>query len=104
MQPPTLTDVHVRTTEDAHKLFYAVELGKLPKIEKRLDAHERAALRPGNVYVWEEKPPNADNYAVTMERFTEGKAWTPSRVRYAPTPPSVAPIAANHSPEMYVCC
>ncbi|KAK7692226.1 hypothetical protein QCA50_003850, partial [Cerrena zonata] len=101
MQPPTLTDVHVRTTEDAHKLFYAVELGKLPKIEKRLDAHERAALRPGNVYVWEEKPPNADNYAVTMERFTEGKAWTPSRVRYAPTPPSVAPIAANHSPEMY---
>ncbi|KAI0081956.1 hypothetical protein K474DRAFT_1580171, partial [Panus rudis PR-1116 ss-1] len=81
MQQPTLTNVHVRTIDDAHKLFYAVELGKLPKIEKRLDSHERAALRPGNVYVWEEKPPSADNYSVTMERFTEGKSWTASRVR-----------------------
>ena len=104
MQLPTLANVHVRTTEDAHKLFYAVELGRLPKIEKRLDAHERAALRPGNVYVWEEKPPNADNYAVTMERFTEGKAWTPSRVRCVISPSPSIPITVNRSPEMYVCC
>ena len=104
MQLPTLANVHVRTTEDAHKLFYAVELGRLPKIEKRLDAHERAALRPGNVYVWEEKPPNADNYAVTMERFTEGKAWSQSRSRCVINPSLSILITVNGRPEMYVCC
>ncbi|THH16905.1 hypothetical protein EUX98_g9227 [Antrodiella citrinella] len=91
MQQPTLSDVHIRTVQDAHKLFFAVQLGLLPKIDRRLDAHERNALKPGNVYVWEEKaPPNIaaspldatpTPYAVTMERFTEGKSWTASRVR-----------------------
>ncbi|KAI0745266.1 Gti1/Pac2 family-domain-containing protein [Earliella scabrosa] len=81
MQRPTLTNVHIRSAADAHKLFYAVQLGHLPKIEKRLDANERAALRPGDVYVWEEKGPNADSFSVSMERFTEGKSWTASRVR-----------------------
>ncbi|KAI9067325.1 hypothetical protein FKP32DRAFT_1701098 [Trametes sanguinea] len=81
MQRPTLTNVHIRSAADAHKLFYAVQLGLLPKIEKRLDANERAALRPGDVYVWEEKGPNTDSFSVSMERFTEGKSWTASRVR-----------------------
>ncbi|KAI0645853.1 Gti1/Pac2 family-domain-containing protein [Trametes meyenii] len=81
MQRPTLTNVHIRSAADAHKLFYAVQLGLLPKIEKRLDANERAALRPGDVYVWEEKGPNSDSFSVSMERFTEGKSWTASRVR-----------------------
>ncbi|PIL36010.1 hypothetical protein GSI_01670 [Ganoderma sinense ZZ0214-1] len=81
MQRPTLTDVHIRSAADAHKLFYAVQLGLLPKVEKRLDANERAALRPGDVYVWEEKGPNTDSFSVSMERFTEGKSWTASRVR-----------------------
>ncbi|KAH8107764.1 hypothetical protein BXZ70DRAFT_865117, partial [Cristinia sonorae] len=86
MQLPTLTDVHIRTVQDAHKLFFAVQQGLLPKIERRLDAHERSALKPGNVYVWEEKGPGTvggdgggGGYAVTMERFTEGKSWTASR-------------------------
>ncbi|RPD78639.1 hypothetical protein L226DRAFT_299079 [Lentinus tigrinus ALCF2SS1-7] len=81
MQVPTLRNVHIRSAADAHKLFYAVQLGILPKIEKRLDANERAALRPGDVYVWEEKGPNTDSFSVSMERFTEGKSWTASRVR-----------------------
>ncbi|TBU31630.1 Gti1/Pac2 family-domain-containing protein [Dichomitus squalens] len=81
MQRPTLTNVHIRSAADAHKLFYAVQLGLLPKIEKRLDANERAALRPGDVYVWEEKGPSTDTFSVSMERFTEGKSWTASRVR-----------------------
>ena len=81
MQRPTLNDVHIRSAADAHKLFYAVQIGLLPKIEKRLDANERAALRPGDVYVWEEKGPNTDSFSVSMERFTEGKSWTASRVR-----------------------
>ncbi|KAH9946946.1 Gti1/Pac2 family-domain-containing protein [Amylocystis lapponica] len=81
MQLPTLSNVHIRSASDAHKLFYAVQLGLLDKIEKRLDAHERSALRPGDVYVWEEKGPSADSFSVSMERFTEGKSWTASRVR-----------------------
>ncbi|GBE80481.1 cAMP-independent regulatory protein [Sparassis crispa] len=81
MQEPTLTDIHIRSVQDAHKLFYAVQLGLLEKIDKRLDANERNALRPGNVYVWEEKGPTADTFSVSMERFTEGKSWTASRVR-----------------------
>lgn len=81
MQQPTLTDVHIRTVQDAHKLFYAVQLGLLPKIEKRLNAQERNALRPGNVYVWEERAPSTDSFSVSMERFTEGRSWTASRVR-----------------------
>ncbi|KAI0694987.1 hypothetical protein C8T65DRAFT_698854 [Cerioporus squamosus] len=86
MQVPTLRNVHIRSAADAHKLFYAVQLGILPKIEKRLDANERAALRPGDVYVWEEKGPNTDSFSVSMERFTEGKSWTASRVRERPRP------------------
>ncbi|KAI0948994.1 hypothetical protein AcW1_008715 [Taiwanofungus camphoratus] len=81
MQIPTLTNIHIRSAEDAHKIFYAVQLGILPKIDKRLDAHERAALRPGDIYVWEKKGPSADAFSVSMERFTEGKSWTASRVR-----------------------
>ncbi|OCH91691.1 hypothetical protein OBBRIDRAFT_728331 [Obba rivulosa] len=81
MQKPTLTDVFIRTIEDAHKLFHAVELGQLPKIEKRLNAQERAALRPGDAFVWEEKAPSTDAFNVSIERFTEGLSWTPSRVR-----------------------
>ncbi|EMD33706.1 hypothetical protein CERSUDRAFT_87035 [Gelatoporia subvermispora B] len=81
MQKPTLSDIFIRTIEDAHKLFYAVELGQLPKIEKRLNAQERAALRPGDAFVWEEKAPSTDAFNVSIERFTEGLSWTPSRVR-----------------------
>ncbi|KAL1945932.1 hypothetical protein VTO73DRAFT_1934 [Trametes versicolor] len=81
MQRPTLTNVHIRSATDAHKLFYAVQVGLLPKIERRLDANERAALRPGDVYVWEERGPGSDSFSVSMERFTEGKSWTASRVR-----------------------
>ncbi|KAI0823432.1 hypothetical protein BC628DRAFT_535753 [Trametes gibbosa] len=93
MQRPTLTNVHIRSAPDAHKLFYAVQLGLLPKIEKRLDANERAALRPGDVYVWEERGPNSDSFSVSMERFTEGKSWTASRVREVPPPPFLSIFA-----------
>ena len=101
MQQPTLKDVHIRSAADAHKLFYAVQCGKLPKIEKRLDANERAALRPGDVYVWEEKGPNTDSFSVSMERFTEGKSWTASRVREVrPRDTSYPPV--SHA--LHPCC
>ncbi len=104
MQVPTLRNVHIRSAADAHKLFYAVQLGILPKIDKRLDANERAALRPGDVYVWEEKGPNTDSFSVSMERFTEGKSWTASRVREvrpaAPFAPSRSHVARAGLPHV----
>ncbi|KAG1725414.1 uncharacterized protein EDB91DRAFT_91519 [Suillus paluster] len=60
-QRPTCTNVRIRSTRDAHKIFYAVQLRMLPMITRRLDADERLAL--------------------CSERFTEGRRWSPSRVR-----------------------
>ncbi|KAI0798483.1 Gti1/Pac2 family-domain-containing protein, partial [Irpex lacteus] len=82
-QRPTLTNIHIRSVDDAKKLFYAVQLGMLPKVERRLDAQERRMLRPGNVYVWEEKGPSGgeNGYQVCIERWTEGLSWSASRIR-----------------------
>ncbi len=40
-------------------------------------------LRPGNVYVWEEKGPSGgeNGYQVCIERWTEGLSWSASRIR-----------------------
>ncbi|KAI0690446.1 Gti1/Pac2 family-domain-containing protein, partial [Cytidiella melzeri] len=82
-QRPTLTNIHIRSVDDAKKLFYAVQLGMLPKVERRLDAQERRMLKPGNVYVWEEKGPTGGEsaYQVCIERWTEGLSWSASRIR-----------------------
>jgi Gti1/Pac2 family transcription factor len=50
-------------------------------ISRRLDADERRALRPGCVYAWEERGPHTEITGLGIERFTEGKRWSPSRVR-----------------------
>ena len=80
-QRPTAQGVRVRSTRDANVLFHAVTVGILPMVNRRLDAADRAALRAGNVYVWEERSPAADATGAGMERFTEGRHWYPSRVR-----------------------
>lgn len=102
-QQPTLINTHIRSVSDAQKLFYAVQTGLLPKIERRLDAVERKRLRPGDVYVWEEKgagatygtpvsgsgvlggptttPVDKETYEVGIERWTEGLGWSASRIR-----------------------
>ena len=80
-QRPTATGMRVRSTRDANVLFHAVTCGILPMVQRRLDAADRAALRPGCVYVWEERSPASDATGAGMERFTEGRHWHPSRVR-----------------------
>ncbi|THH06548.1 hypothetical protein EW145_g4008 [Phellinidium pouzarii] len=80
-QRPTATGIRVRSTRDANVLFHAVTCGILPMVSRRLDAADRAALRPGCVYVWEERSPASDATGAGMERFTEGRHWHPSRVR-----------------------
>lgn len=80
-QRPTCTGIRVRSTRDANVLFHAVTCGILPMVNRRLDAADRTALRPGCVYVWEERSPASDATGTGMERFTEGRHWHPSRVR-----------------------
>jgi Gti1/Pac2 family transcription factor len=80
MQQPTCVNTRVRSTKDAQKIVYAAYLGRLPAAHRRLDGEERAMLRSGHSYAWEEKP-NNQHTGQGMERWTEGKKWGPSRVR-----------------------
>ncbi|KAJ6507251.1 Gti1/Pac2 family-domain-containing protein [Mycena vitilis] len=80
-QQPTCTRLRIRSVDDAHKIFYAIQLGLLRMVTRRLDSDERAALRSGCVYAWEERSPNTEITGNGIERFTEGKRWSPSRVR-----------------------
>ncbi|KDQ55790.1 hypothetical protein JAAARDRAFT_101310, partial [Jaapia argillacea MUCL 33604] len=82
MQRPTCTGIRIRSTHDADVLFHAVALNILPMVVRRLDSDERMALCSGCVYVWEERwhgPP--DTTEPGIERFTDGRAWGPSRAR-----------------------
>ena len=81
MQTPTCKNVRIRSIQDVHKIFAAVQRGWLKMITRRLDADERMALRSGCIYVWEERGPNTEVTGLGMERFTEGRRWSPSRVR-----------------------
>ncbi|KAF5325748.1 hypothetical protein D9611_000395 [Ephemerocybe angulata] len=80
-QEPTCIDLRIRSTQDTHKIFYAVQKGILKMVTRRLDADERLALRSGCVYAWEERGPHSEITGLGIERFTEGRRWTPSRVR-----------------------
>ncbi|KAF9218790.1 hypothetical protein BS17DRAFT_790659 [Gyrodon lividus] len=80
-QRPTCTNVRIRSTRDAHKIFFAVQHRMLPMITRRLDAEERLALCSGCVYAWEERGPHTEITGLGIERFTEGRRWSPSRVR-----------------------
>ncbi|KAJ6498794.1 hypothetical protein C8R45DRAFT_95140 [Mycena sanguinolenta] len=80
-QTPTCLNLRIRSVDDAHKIFFAVRSGLLPMVSRRLDLEERAALRTGCVYAWEERSPNAEITGIGIERFTEGRRWSASRVR-----------------------
>ncbi|TFK41617.1 Gti1/Pac2 family-domain-containing protein [Crucibulum laeve] len=81
MQRPTLQNVRIRSTRDALQVFHGVATNRLPLITRRLDAEERRAISPGNVYVWEERGANTEPTGLGMERWTDGMGWGPSRVR-----------------------
>ncbi|KAF8886548.1 Gti1/Pac2 family-domain-containing protein [Infundibulicybe gibba] len=81
MQQPTLRNVRIRSTRDALHVFNGVAMNLLPLITRRLDAEERRAIVPGNVYVWEERGANTEPTGLGMERWTDGMGWGPSRVR-----------------------
>ncbi|KIL65877.1 hypothetical protein M378DRAFT_161503 [Amanita muscaria Koide BX008] len=81
MQNPTCSNIRIRSAQDAHKIFYAVNQGLLQMVARRLDTDERSALQTGCVYTWEERGPHSELTGLGIERFTEGRRWSPSRVR-----------------------
>ena len=81
MQQPTCTNLRIRSTADAHKIFGSIQQGLLHMVTRRLDSEERLALRSGCVYAWEERGPHSEITGLGIERFTEGRRWSPSRVR-----------------------
>lgn len=81
MQQPTCSNMRIRSTADAHKIFMGVRQGFLHMVSRRLDADERLALRSGCIYAWEERGPHTETTGLGIERFTEGRRWSPSRVR-----------------------
>ncbi|KAI0305327.1 Gti1/Pac2 family-domain-containing protein [Multifurca ochricompacta] len=81
-QQPTLQNARIRTAQDALQVFFAVARNVLTLLTRRLDADERKAIRSGNVYIWEDRSASTvDNGGLTMERWTDGMSWGPSRIR-----------------------
>ncbi|KAG9055737.1 hypothetical protein FS842_001362 [Serendipita sp. 407] len=101
-QVPTARGIKIRSAADAHLIFYAVHLGRLPMISRRLDTKEREEVVSGAVFVWEERSATTSNGSPPkltggsgsdvdangsptvisgIERWTDGLKWGPSRVR-----------------------
>jgi len=81
MQLPTCSNLRIRCTADAHKVFHAVALRQLPMIYRRLDTEERRFVRSGSIFVWEERNAEVEPIGNGIERWTDGSRWGPSRVR-----------------------
>ena len=99
MQQPTLSGVHVSSVQDVQLIFYAVYLGILPMISRRLDAQERSQLRSGSCYVWAQREEAGAITGPGIERFTEGRRWSASRVRdvsFFSVPPSRSYSIPSH--------
>lgn len=88
MQRPTCTHTRVRNVHDAQVILHAVSQGYLPMVRRRLDDDERQALAPGDIYVWEERgnnPLEAPSLE-SIQRFTDGRSWGPSKARECVAP------------------
>ncbi|KAJ7238221.1 Gti1/Pac2 family-domain-containing protein, partial [Mycena rebaudengoi] len=69
----------IRNIDDALKVLEAARSNVLPLIRHRLCAQERAQLKSGNVFVWEES--SRDCPEGGLVRWTEGRKWSQSRFR-----------------------
>ena len=82
-QQPTCRSMRVRNVHDAHAIFHAVAMSRLPMLQRALDNEERQRISPGDVYVWEERTSNTtDSTSLgAMQRFVDGRLWGPSKAR-----------------------
>jgi len=90
MQGPTLTDIRVRGTRDSHVIFEAVARKVLPLITKRLTSIERRDfIRPGSVFVWEERGPESGSSGVSRDEglpLVSDMPYADVHVKYLPRP------------------
>ncbi|KAI9321322.1 Gti1/Pac2 family-domain-containing protein, partial [Dichotomocladium elegans] len=63
----------IRTPQDALIIFEACRKGLLQRVQRRLSTKERIHIVPGSIFVWDEREAG-------MRRWTDGRAWSPSRV------------------------
>jgi hypothetical protein len=101
-QSPTCSGIKIRSVHDAQVVLYACHIGRLEMIKMRLDSADRHALASGNVYAWEERSPRSDPMGSGIERFTEGKRWTASRLRdvrrHPPTSDPISTLIVSSAP------
>ncbi|KAI0784744.1 Gti1/Pac2 family-domain-containing protein [Abortiporus biennis] len=81
VQKPTCVGVRIRTVDEANQLFHAVYLGKAPLFTRRLTVAERRAIHTGCAFVWEERNPSVEASGDGIERWTDGRRWSCSRVK-----------------------
>ncbi|ODQ61272.1 hypothetical protein WICANDRAFT_29124, partial [Wickerhamomyces anomalus NRRL Y-366-8] len=63
----------VLSPNDALILLEAARQRLIPKITRRLKDHERQLIKPGSIFIWDEKE-------AKMRRWTDGRSWSASRV------------------------
>lgn len=66
----TQPSTDIRDAQDALVLFEAVRQNVLPLITRRLNGNERAQLKSGNIFVWEESENKGG-----LSRWTDGRRW-----------------------------
>ncbi|KAJ1957814.1 Gluconate transport-inducing protein, partial [Dispira parvispora] len=90
---------YIESGHDALLLFEACRMGYFSRVQRRLSDKERATIRSGSIFVWDEEESG-------MRRWTDGKTWSPSRVlgcfltyqelipkrRSSRTTPAVSPV------------
>ncbi|RKP00307.1 hypothetical protein CXG81DRAFT_1281, partial [Caulochytrium protostelioides] len=64
---------YVESGRDALILIEATLQGFLPTVMRRLRDHERALIRSGSIFIYNEPRSR-------IKRWTDGRAWSPSRV------------------------
>ncbi|ORX76439.1 hypothetical protein K493DRAFT_403974 [Basidiobolus meristosporus CBS 931.73] len=64
---------YIESVHDALLVIESCRLGYLHRVQRRLSEKERQSVRSGSVFVWEEEESG-------MRRWTDGRAWSPSRV------------------------
>ncbi|KAK7692223.1 hypothetical protein QCA50_003847 [Cerrena zonata] len=80
-QAPTCTGIRIRHTEDANRIFHAVALGHLQLYRRRLTVEERRSIHTGCIFVWEERNTSAEATGEGIERWTDGRRWSCSKVK-----------------------
>lgn len=80
-QPPTCRSIRLRNVDDANRVFHGVFLRVLPLFSRRLTVEERRAIHTGCVFVWEERNPTMEATGEGIERWTDGRRWSCSRVK-----------------------